>query len=486
MKNNRMDLYIDFYEFTMAQVLFDNNLHEDVAYFDYFFRKVPDQGGFAIMAGLEQQIEFIVNQSFSEDEIDYLRSKGLSEEFLTYLKEYKFSGDIWAIPEGTPVFPNEPLVTVKANMFEHFMIETAGILEVSHQTLIATKANRIVRAANGKPVIDFGPRRSQGKYGGLKGARAAYIAGAVGTSLTEAGKMYGIPLFGTMAHSFVTYVGEDKKAFEMYAETHPEKVVFLVDTFSTLKLGMPAAIDVMKNMSPSAQKGIRLDSGSLLYLSNQCRGMMDKEGLEDATITVSNSLDEWKVTELEMKNAPIDFYGVGERMITAKSDSVFGGVYKLVGVEKDGIIEPRIKISDSPGKTINPDFKEVWRLYDKVTGHAFADVLALKNEVIEEPYVLTDELDKRKNKIATNFKAIKLQQEIVRSGQVVYEFPALEDIRKYLKNQLDTLWSGLKNFSQPDKYYVNLSDQLYDLKDEMMDGIRKRIVTRTSSESDDL
>lgn len=476
MKNNRMDLYIDFYEFTMAQVLFDNNLHEDVAYFDYFFRKVPDEGGFAIMAGLEQQIDFIVNQSFSEDEIEYLREQGLSDGFLDYLRDYKFSGDIWAIPEGTPVFPNEPLVTIKANMFEHFMIETAGILEVSHQTLIATKANRIVRAANGKPVIDFGPRRSQGKYGGLKGARAAYIAGAVGTSLTEAGKMYGIPVFGTMAHSFITYVGEDKKAFEMYVGTHPDKAVFLVDTFSTLKLGMPAAIEVMKDMSSEAMRGIRLDSGSLLYLSNQCRKMMNEADLRDATITVSNSLDEWKVTELEMNNAPIDFYGVGERMITAKSDSVFGGVYKLVGVEKDGVIQPRIKISDSPGKTINPDFKEVWRLYDNKTGHAFADVLALKDEVIEEPYRLTDELDKRKNKIAKNFKAVKLQQEVVKGGELVYEFPSLDEIRNYLNSQLKTLWSGLKNFSQPDKYYVNLSDKLYDLKDEMMDDIRKRIV----------
>lgn len=470
-----MDLYIDFYEFTMAQVLFDNNAHEEVAYFDYFFRKVPDEGGFAILAGLEQQIEFIINQRFSEEDIEYLRNQGLSQGFCDYLKDYKFTGDIWAIPEGTPVFPNEPLVTIRGTMFEHFMIETSGILEVSHQTLIATKANRIVRAANGKPVIDFGPRRSQGKYGGLKGARAAYIAGAVGTSLTEAGKEYGIPVFGTMAHSFITYVGEDKAAFEMYVKTHPKKAVFLVDTFSTLKLGMPAAIDVMKEMDEDAMMGIRLDSGSLLYLSNKCRKMMDNAGLANAKITVSNSLDEWKVTELELKNAPIDFYGVGERMITAKSDSVFGGVYKLVCVEKDGVMEPRIKISDSPRKTIHPAVKEVWRLYDKNTGQAFADVLSLKGETIEEPYRLMDEFEKHKKKVAKNFTAVKLQKEIVKSGQLVYDFPSLEDIRVRVEDQLKTLWNGLLNFSQPDRYYVNLSDQLYDLKDDMIDEIRKRI-----------
>jgi len=476
MRRSNMNLYIDFYEFTMAQVLFDNGQHEEVGYFDYFFRKVPDSGGFAIMAGLEQQIEFILNQRFSEDDINYLREQGMSEAFLTYLKNYKFRGSIWGIPEGTPVFPNEPLVTVKATMFEHFMIETSGILEVSHQTLIATKANRIVRAANGKPVIDFGPRRSQGKYGGLKGARAAYVAGVVGTSLTEAGKEYGIPVVGTMAHSFVTYVGEDKEAFDLYVKTHDAKAVFLVDTFSTLKLGMPAAIEVMKTMKPSASMGIRLDSGSLLYLSNECRKMMDDAGLPNATITVSNSLDEWKVTELEMKNAPIDFYGVGERMITAKSDSVFGGVYKLVGVERDGEVEARIKISDSPGKTVNPAFKEVWRLYDNETGQAFADVLTLKDETIKEPYLLTDELEKRKNKVATNFKAVKLQQEIVKEGVLVYDFPTLEAIRERLNEQLKTLWTGLMNFSEPDRYYVNLSDQLYDLKDNMIEGIRSRII----------
>ncbi len=473
---NDMDLYIDFYEFTMAQVLFDNNKHEDIAYFDYFFRKVPDEGGFAITAGLEQQINFIINQRFSDEDIEYLRTQGMSEEFLNYLKDYKFRGDIWAIPEGTPVFPNEPLVTIRATMFEHFMIETCGILEISHQTLIATKANRIVRAANGKPVVDFGPRRSQGKYGGLKGARAAYISGVMGTSLTEAGMKYGIPLVGTMAHSFVTFVGDDKKAFEMYIKTHKDKSVFLVDTFSTLKSGMPAAIEVMKTMDKSIPMGIRLDSGSLLYLSKQCRNMMDEEGLQNATITVSNALDEWKITELELRHAPIDFYGVGERMITAKSDAVFGGVYKLVGVEEHGKLVPRIKISDSPGKTINPAFKEVWRLYDNRTGKAFADVLTLKDEVIEAPYRLTDELDKRKNKTAKNFKAVKLQREIVKNGKIVYTFPSLDQIRNYLNTELDTLWDGLLNFSSPDKYYVNLSDELYDLKAEMIEDIRNRTV----------
>lgn len=475
MRDNYMNLYIDFYEFTMAQVLFDNNMHEEVAYFDYFFRKVPDEGGFAIMAGLEQQIEFIVNQRFTDEDVEYLREQGLTDDFLEYLKDYRFTGDIWAIPEGTAVFPNEPLVTIRGTMFEHFMIETSGILEVSHQTLIATKANRIVRAANGKPVVDFGPRRSQGKYGGLKGARAAYIAGCTGTSLTEAGQKYGIPVVGTMAHSFVTFVGDDKEAFELYVKTHNEKAVFLVDTFSTLKSGMPAAIEVMKGMGPDTSRGIRLDSGSLLYLSNKCRKMMDQAGLKDATITASNSLDEWKVTELELNNAPIDFYGVGERMITAKSDAVFGGVYKLVGVEKEGKIDPRIKISDSPGKTINPAFKEVWRLYDNKTGQAFADVLALREETIEEPYLLIDEFEKRKTKVAKNFKAVKLQEPIIKSGQLVYDFPTLDAIRKRVDEQMKTLWNGLKNFSEPDRYYLNLSNKLYDLKDNMIDEIRKSL-----------
>lgn len=470
-KNEKnLSLLVDFYEMTMTNGYMVNGDTQVRVYFDYFFRKVPDGGGFAITAGLEQFVDYILNIHFEKEDIEMLRGMNLfTEPFLAYLENFKFTGDVWAIPEGTPVFPNTPIVTIGAPILEAQLIETVLLLTLNHQSLIATKASRIVRSAGSKPVVDFGPRRGHGADATIYGARAMFIGGCVGTSNLLAHKMFDIPVVGTMAHSWIQFYGDDQVAFEKYAHAYPKRSVFLVDTYNVLSSGVPAAIEVFKHMPKEAFKGIRLDSGDLKYLSQEARKMLDKAGLEEVQITVSNSLDEYKIRELEMQKAPIDSYGVGERMMTASSEPVYGGVYKLVAVEKDGEVDPRIKLSEDLVKVTNPGFKEVWRFFDNVTGKAFADLLTLKNEEVGESYVLFDEAMPWKKKTAKNYTAKRLQEQIVHNGVLVYEFPTLDKIRDYCKSEIEKLWDGLLRFETPDQYYVNLSFDLWTEKRRLIE-----------------
>lgn len=470
-KNEKnLALLVDFYEITMTNGYMVNGDTDVQVYFDYFFRRVPDGGGFAITAGLEQFIKYIIDINFSEEDIELLRKMNMfTEAFLTYLIDFKFTGDIWAIPEGTPVFPNTPVVTIKAPILEAQLIETVLLLTLNHQSLIATKASRIIRVAGKKPVVDFGPRRGHGADATIYGARAMYISGCVGTSNLLAHKMFDIPVVGTMAHSWVQFYEDEKEAFEKYAKAYPNRATFLVDTYNVLSTGVPAAIEVFKTMAPSAIKGIRLDSGDLKYLSQEARMMLDQAGLEDVAITVSNSLDEYKIRELEMQGAPINSYGVGERMMTASSEPVYGGVYKLVAVEKEGAIDPRIKISEDLIKVTNPGFKEVWRFFDQKTGKAFADLLTLKGEEVGDTYVLFDESMPWKKKTAKNYTAKKLQEHIIENGKLIYTFPSLNEIRDYCKGEIEKLWDGLLRFETPDQYYVNLSFDLWTEKRRLIE-----------------
>jgi nicotinate phosphoribosyltransferase len=472
-KEKNLGMLLDFYELTMTNGYFVNEDQDNIVYFDYFFRKVPDNGGFAITAGLEQFIDYLMNIEFSREDIDYLKSMHIfDEKFLEYLREFKFSGDVWAIPEGTPVFPNTPIVTIRAPILEAQLVETMLLLTINHQSLIATKANRVVRAAHGKPVVDFGARRAHGIDATIYGARACYIAGCFGTSNLLAAKMFDLPPIGTMAHSWVQFYDDDLSAFDAYIKAFPSNAVLLVDTYNVLGSGVPEAIKAFKAMDNEAKKGIRIDSGDLGYLSRKARRMMDEAGFEEATITVSNSLDEYRIRELEMQNAPINFYGVGERMITARSEAVFGGVYKLVAVEKEGRISPRIKLSEEAVKVTNPGFKEVWRLYDNRNGNAFADLITFKDEEVREPYKLFDPLSPWINKTAKNFTTRRLQEKIVDNGEVVYSFPSLEEIRENLKIEISKLWDDLLRFESPDRYFVNLSFDLWSEKQRLMEKYR--------------
>jgi len=473
-EERNLSMLMDFYELTMANGYFINGLSDTIVYFDMFYRRNPDEAGFSIAAGLEQLIHFVNNLKFTEVDIDYLRSKGiLSEDFLQYLLNFKFSGDIYAIPEGTPVFPNEALVTIRSKVIEAQLLETMLLITINHQSLIATKASRIVRASQGRPVLELGARRAQGADGAILGARAAYIGGVVGTATAVSDMMFGVPATGTMAHSWVQLFENEYKAFETYAKTYPEACTLLVDTYNVLKSGIPNAIKVSKNvLEPMGArlKSIRLDSGDLAYLSKKVRKMLDEAGLSDCKIVASNSLDEYIITELLNQGAKIDIFGVGERMITAKSEPVFGGVYKLVAVEENGEIHPRIKLSENEEKIINPGYKMVWRLYDKDTHKAIADVITLAEEVIDDskPYVIFDPVLIWKKKKVTNFYAKKLQQPIFLDGQAVYESPTIEEIKDYCKEQVDGIWEEVKRFSNPHKYYVDLSQKLWFVKQELI------------------
>ena len=403
-----LTMLTDFYELTMANGYFNSGLTDKIAYFDMFFRKVPDNGGYAIMAGVEQLIEYLNNLKFSDEDIDYLRSKKMfSEEFLDYLKNFKFSCDVWAVPEGTPIFPNEPVVTVRVPVIQAQFIETMVLLTINHQSLIATKANRIVRAARGRTVMEFGSRRAQGYDGAIYGARAAYIGGCVGTACTIAEREFGIPAMGKMAHSWVQMFPDELEAFRTYANMYPDNCVLLVDTYDVLKSGVPNAIKAFNEvLIPKGYrpKGIRIDSGDVTYLSKQARKMLDEAGFPDCQIVASNSLDEFTIRDILVQGAKIDSFGVGERLITSSSEPVFGGVYKLVAIEDNGQIIPKIKISENVEKITNPAFKQVWRFFDKESGKAIADLLTLHGEVINEnePYeLLTLNIHGRKTLPAT-------------------------------------------------------------------------------------
>lgn len=470
-----MTMLCDFYELTMGNGYFQTGFKDRITYFDVYFRSVPDGGGFAIAAGLEQLIEYIEDLHFDEQDIAYLRGKGIfCEEFLEYLRTFRFTGDIYAVPEGTPVFPKEPMVIVRAPAIEAQLVETFALLTVNHQSLIATKANRIARAAKGRGVMEFGSRRAQGTAAAIVGARAAYIGGCIGTACTITDELYGVPALGTMAHAWVQMFDTEYEAFKTYCETYPTNATLLVDTYNTLKSGVPNAIrafnEVLRPMGIS-KCGIRLDSGDMAYLSQKARKMLDEAGWPECQISVSNSLDERLIQNLFLQGAQIDMFGVGERMITAKSEPVFGGVYKLTAVENEqGEIIPKIKCSENVEKITIPHFKKVYRLYNKDNGKAIADYMTVYDEVVDEnePMMLFDPYATWKTKNVCNYQARELLVPVFLKGKKVYESPALKDIQTYCKQQVDTLWDEIKRFDNPQTYYVDLSQKLWDIQQELL------------------
>lgn len=477
MKKNPMNytLLCDFYELTMANGYFQTGMADQICYFDVFFRIVPDGGGFAIAAGLEQVIDYVEHLRFDDEDIDYLRGKGcFAEDFLTYLKGFRFTGDIWAVPEGTPIFPGEPILTVRAPAIEAQFIETFLLLTLNHQSLIATKSNRIVRAAGGRPVSEFGSRRAQGSDGAILGARASYIAGCTGTACTLADQMYGSPAGGTMAHSWVQMFPDEYTAFKTYCELYPHAATLLVDTYNVLKSGVPNAIRAFKEvLLPRGITGcaIRLDSGDLTYLSRKARKMLDAAGLTECKIVASNSLDEYIIRDLLLQGAKIDSFGVGERLITSKSEPVFGGVYKLAAVEdRDGSVIPKIKISENAAKITNPHFKKVYRIFENESGKAIADLITVYDEVVDEsqPLELFDPEATWKRKIVTDFTAVELLVPIFRRGEKVYHSPSITEMRSYCAAQIDLQWDEVKRFENPHNYYVDLSQKLWDIKQDLL------------------
>ena len=474
MKKQNLAMLCDFYELTMSNGYYLNGFYKKNVYFDVFYRTVPDGGGFAIAAGLEQFIDYIRELHFDDEDIEYLRRKNIFDEgFLSYLKDFKFSGDIYAVPEGTPVFPNEPVMTIRAPAIEAQMIETFALLTLNHQSLIATKANRIVRAAQGRTVLEFGSRRAQGIDGAVVGARAAYIGGCAGTACTLSDELYGIPAGGTMAHSWIQMFDTEYEAFRTYCELYPENTTLLVDTYNTLKSGIPNAIKAFKEVL--VPKGItnfavRLDSGDISYLSKRARKMLDDAGLTNCKIVASNSLDEYLIRDLMTQGAQIDTFGVGERLITSKSSPVFGGVYKLVAVENNGEIIPKIKVSENVAKITNPHFKKVWRIYDKASGKAIADQLCVYDEVIDEtqPLTIFDPEATWKTKTLTNFTVRELSVPVFLNGEQVYTSPSIEEIKRYCAEQVDKLWDEVKRFENPHNYYVDLSQKLWNIKNDLL------------------
>ncbi len=480
MAERNLSMLCDFYEMTMSSGYFRNGFYKKNVIFDVFYRTVPDGGGFAIAAGLEQIVEYIQQLHFSAEDIAYLRSKGcLDEGFLDYLKDFRFTGDIYAVPEGTPIFPNEPILTVRAPAIEAQLIETYLLLSINHQSLIATKANRIGRASQGRTVLEFGSRRAQGADGAIIGARAAYIGGAAGTACTLSDSMYGVPAGGTMAHAWVQMFDTEYEAFKTYCELYPNNATLLVDTYNTLKSGVPNAIRAFKEVllpKGITNCAIRLDSGDISYLSKKARKMLDEAGLPNCKITASNSLDEYLIRDLLMLGAQVDVFGVVERLISSKSTPVFGGVYKLVAVEEaDGAIVPKIKVSENTAKITNPHFKRLWRLYDRESGKAIADELTLRDETIDDtkPHTLFDPVATWKTKEVENFFVRELQQPIFIGGELVYELPALKDIREYCKQQVRTLWDEVKRFENPHTYYVDLSQKLWDCKRGLLEAAKR-------------
>lgn len=472
-EHRNLTMLTDFYEITMANGYFGHGYKDTIACFDMFFRQIPDGGGFAVMAGVEQLVKYLSELSFSESDIDYLRTKGFDEEFLDYLRNFKFACDVWVVPEGTPVFPGEPVVKVMGPVIQAQFIETMVLICINHQSLIATKANRIVRAAAGRPVMEFGSRRAQGFDGAVYGARAAYIGGCAGTACTISDEMFGVPALGTMAHSWVQLFDSEYEAFCAYASRYPDNCTLLIDTYNVLKSGVPNAIrafnDVLKPLG-KRPKGVRIDSGDITYLSRKARKMLDEAGYEDCGIVASNSLDEYIIRDMLMQGAQVSSFGVGERLITSSSSPVFGGVYKLAAVEKDGQMVPRIKLSENVSKITTPGSKKVYRLFDKETGKAAADVITLDDEVIDDsrPYELFDPNFTWKRKIIENYEARELLVKAFDKGKCVYELPTVEEIKAYCKEQVDTLWEEVTRFENPHNYYVDLSRKLWDLKDGML------------------
>ncbi|MDD5823892.1 MAG: nicotinate phosphoribosyltransferase [Firmicutes bacterium] len=465
-----LTMLTDFYEITMANGYFNTKAKDYEATFDMFFRRVPDNGGFAIMAGVEQLIDYLNNLVFSEEDIKYLRTKNcFSEEFLDYLRNFKFECDVWAVPEGTPIFPYEPILIVRGPAIQAQFIESMVLLSINHQSLIATKANRIVRAAKGRPVMEFGTRRAHGVTAAINGARASYIGGCVGTACTIADRDYGTPALGTMAHSWIQTFDTEYEAFYEYTKQYPNNATLLIDTYNVLNSGLPNAIKVFKELKP-AKMGVRIDSGDITYLTKKTREILDENGLQDCSIVVSNSLDENLIKEVLLEGAQIDSFGVGERMITAKSEPVFGGVYKLAQVDKDGESLPKMKISENVEKITNPGFKNVYRFYGKNTGKAIADVITLRTEdaPAADGYEIFDPINTWKRKTLYDYEVKELLVPIFEKGKCVYQSPSIDEIRDYCNEQVDTLWEETLRFDNPQTYKVDLSQELWDLKNSLL------------------
>jgi len=472
------NLLTDFYELTMGQAYFKSKVSNNIAVFDIFFRKCPDGGSFAIANGMADILDYLKNWTLTKEDIDYLKSLNqFTPDFLDEIENIKFTGDMWAVEDGTVVFPNEPVVTIKAPLLEAQLVETALLNMFNHSSLITTKASRIVRAAKGRPVMEFGTRRAQGENAAVQGAREAIIAGCKGTACTVAGKNYGIKVLGTMAHSFVQYFDTEYEAFKQYALAFPDDCSLLVDTYNTLKSGIPNAIrvhnEVLKPMGKSL-KGIRIDSGDLAYLSKQAKAMLYNAGIKDAKIIISNALDEKVIESLLDQGAPIDSFGVGENLITAKSDPVFGGVYKLVAIEKEHKLIPKIKISDNPEKTTNPAFKKIFRFYDE-NGMFITDEIALFNETtpMGKHEFVHPEMPFRKKEI-TNFTVKDLKVKMIENGKQIYTVPTIANTAKHVQDELKTLWEEAQRLENPHKYYISLSKKLTALKNEMLFGNKEK------------
>lgn len=469
-------LLCDFYEITMSRGYFHSEVKNKIAYFDAFYRRVPDDGGYAIAAGLEQIADYIRNLHFNDDDIDYLRSKGIfDEEFLTYLRNFRFTGDIWGVPEGTVVFPYEPILTVRAPVIEAQLIETYLLLAINHQSLIATKASRMVRSAKGRPISEFGSRRAHGEGAAVYGARAAYIGGCAGTACALSDKLFGVPAGGTMAHSWVQMFDSEYDAFVAYCKLYPNNPTLLVDTYSVFGSGIPNAIKAIKEVLwPMGLKkcAIRVDSGDITYISCKARRILDEAGLTDCKITISNSLDEYIIRDLLMQGAQIDAFGIGERLITAKSAPVFGAVYKLAATEENGVITPKIKISENIEKITNPGFKKTYRFYSNETGKAIADLICLDGETVDHdgPMEIFDPEYTWKRKKLENYTARELSVPIFKNGEQVYNFPELSEVQEHCKRELATMWDEVLRFENPHSYYVDLSEKLWQLKHDMINN----------------
>ena len=479
--SRNLTMLCDYYELTMANGYFQTDIKDKTVYFDVFYRNNPDNGGYAIVAGLEQIVEYILNLNFTEDDIEYLRSKKcFCEEFLDYLRTFKFNGDIWAIPEGTVVFPGEPLMTVRASAMEAQFIETYVLMMINHQSLIATKASRLARAAKGRAISEFGSRRAHGADAAILGARAAYIGGCGATACTIVDEAYGVPATGTMAHSWVQMFDTEYEAFKTYCELYPENATLLVDTYNVIESGIPNAIKAFREvLIPNGIKkcGVRIDSGDVTYLTKKVRKMLDDAGFDYCKIIISNSMDEYIIRELIRQGAEIDAFGVGERLITAKSDPVFGGVYKLCAIEdKNGNVNPKIKISENVGKITTPHFKKIYRLRNRENGKAEADLLCVYDEVVDDtkPIEIFDPVHTWKRKVMENYTATELQVPIFEKGKLVYKLPSIDEIRQHCVDEIDGMWDEVRRFNNPHNYYVDLSEKLWKIKDEMISEHRKR------------
>ncbi len=479
--SRNLTMLCDYYELTMANGYFQTDIKDRTVYFDVFYRNNPDNGGYAIVAGLEQIVEYIQDLKFTDEDIEYLRSKNcFCEEFLEYLRTFKFNGDIWAIPEGTVVFPGEPLMTVRASAMEAQFIETYVLMMMNHQSLIATKASRIARAAKGRAISEFGSRRAHGADAAILGARAAYIGGCGATACTIVDEAYGVPATGTMAHSWVQMFDSEYEAFKTYCEIYPENATLLVDTYNVIESGIPNAIKAFREvLLPKGIKkcGIRIDSGDVTYLTKKVRKMLDEAGFDYCKIIISNSMDEYIIRELIRQGAEIDAFGVGERLITAKSDPVFGGVYKLCAIEdKDGNINPKIKISENVGKITTPHFKKIYRLRNRENGKAEADLLCVYDEIIDDtkPIEIFDPVHTWKRKVMENYTATELQVPIFKNGKLVYELPDIKAIRQHCADEIEGMWDEVRRFNNPHNYYVDLSEKLWKIKDEMISEYRKK------------